>query len=306
MELTKILDDIAEKFYKSRAFIDNQEFFSKNNHHHRTLALNYIINQFKDSDLFYLCALNPEFRQIKAKDRNNIDLLSEDSINQFILDYKDDIREQRKFNQEFIKYLLNNRPDWVKLITEWTAEVLHKIPANSLNVIVSEYDSSLAEITKRVMLYILNSFTAADIFEIMSSDNIEFLKTKLRNLQAVISDMAIENLAHKNEVKKHTKEKPQPITRKANLILLLDFCNEFLKLNPKAKPEKIIKAFEDEKRYFGGWKSWEPFFIDNFETIKCLTAIPINKKMDGLFAINNRRDQIDKLYAVIERSHFFR
>jgi len=293
MELNTILNEVVAKFFSSQEFTTNKELFAQYFNNAGTLALGYIIHQLNGLDLFYLSALDPDYRYIKAKDNENLDFMSDESISRYILNRKSELCEQDSFNQRFLTYLINNRPDLIELIEECSRGLIQIIVGESTNQTI---------ISDKIPLYIINSFSQSDVFEIMSSSNADFLKSKLRNLQAVISDVAIENMALKNEVNKYTKEKPQPITKKANLILLLDFCNEFLKFDPKAKPEKIIKTFEDEKIYYGGWKSWQPFLIENFEIIKRLTKTDFTKKMDGLFAINHKRDQIDDLYAIIEKS----
>jgi len=295
MELIQVITEISRKFCDNLEYQKHIAYFNDRFLDHDDLAMDYINANTKGFDIHRLLYLDPSVNLKDLKYTHDKNFMSDNSISSYISFKRQELDLENNFCSSFFSFLKQHKPEIYNLMNSAFAEVLNK---NS-DILDLNFRSRIADTFIKLL-------TPADIFNIMQNPDLTQLKNMLNSYKDIMADKDIENMALKNEVKKHTKEKPQPITRKANLILLLDFCNEFLKLNPKAKPEKIIKAFEDEKRYFGGWKSWEPFFIDNFETIKCLTAIPINKKMDGLFAINNRRDQIDKLYAVIEKSHFFK
>jgi len=109
-----------------------------------------------------------------------------------------------------------------------------------------------------------------------------------------------ELLAYKQRIE-HLSPSPQErITNKANLIRLMDFCEELISNNHKKSFDIILKKFEEEKIFYGSLSTWDDFFKTNFLTIKELTNTQFEKTRYGLFALNDNRDKIDQLFEAIK------
>jgi len=284
MEFSKIFKHLEKKIRESNEYKKDVIFFTNNNSESNILALDFITTHCKKQKNFDIDNLNCCHH-------------TEEAITQFIVERKQEFEQEEKFHTDFVRYIIRYKP----IAFELLINLVRDYTTNNCETKTYPDDLPQHEISAIVRFHtglFVKSLKPKDIFMIITSDNSE---TEIIDFLAESnSDFSLQLLAYKKKLKEFQPKHESQIINKKYLILLLDFCNEFLKNNPKAKAEKIIKAFEDEKKYCGAWKTWGPFFNNYSDLIKELTNIRFNKKIDAIFAINKRRDQIDNLFSTID------
>lgn len=172
---------------------------------------------------------------------------------------------------------------------------------------------------------LLNGFKTEDFISIIQSDNTDNLNITIAALKEVGFKKDIEILKLNRDLDPY-KEKPLPslVTNKEHLIVLLDHCKKMLeeydlkvKIEPilknklsyskniknlhKLTATSIINSAITDHRILGSYKTWEPFFTNNYSTIVEITGETPKKKIDVLFVLNKHRDKIDDLYKILDK-----
>jgi len=298
--MENIIKYISQRFENNDVYNQNIEFFAAHCYDFNELAMSYIGYATKCHPIQRLMELSPQYIEENNLYSNQESLLFEENIDKFLKLEIDRLDIEENFVQDFLSYLKSHKPDIFEILKKIIDDGICKLN-EQYNRLTNFQEKCPKPILRKMARNIVGHIGAIEVFYIMTEQDINILKDSLSSLKEAFLNQELEILKQKQIIENlKPKNKSQPITRKENLIKLLNFCDDCLKKDQNATPQKIIEQFEDEFKYCGGWKTWEKFFIDNYETIKNLTGLESGKKIYSCFSLKDNRDKIDKLYSVID------
>jgi len=298
MTKNKIIEFMSKRVANNIFYRQNKVFFLTRYYNHDDLAMRLLHFYTRNQPIKALMQFDPDYIKSNNLETDPQCFMYEEQITRFLSIEKERLIRFDDYVQKILAYLHQKRPEMFKIISS-SIESFGQSMVDSYAKYTK--DECPEKLKSRIAYTMFEYISPMDVFSMMTGEHEAVLNEKISLLQEICSIKDIKNYKLQNEIENlQTKKKYPPITKKENLIKLLDFCNECLQKKPDIRANKIITLFEDEKKHYGGFKTWEKFFINNASIINSLTHTEPTKKIDAIFTINDHRDKIDLLYKTID------